>query len=74
MTLAQSIPASWKKIVALDWLPSPIRPWGQKNPRLIAGAATVLLLLLLIVLVRSFGGAAHSELSYFNVKRGDFVV
>src|SRR5262245_28335548 len=74
MTFNESIPGYWKKIATLGWLPAPVRPWGQKNPRLIAAAAAVLLLLVLFILIKSFGNATHSELSYFTVKRGDFVV
>ena len=74
MIRLQTIQPYWQKVAGLDWLPPRIRPWAQKNPRVVAGAATVLLLLLVIALVRSCGGAARSELAYFTVKRGDFVV
>ncbi|HEY6167217.1 MAG TPA: efflux RND transporter periplasmic adaptor subunit [Verrucomicrobiae bacterium] len=74
MISLQTIQPYWQKAASLEWLPSRIRPWAQKNPRLVAGAATVLLLLLVIALVRSCGGSARSELAYFTVKRGDFVV
>ena len=73
MITAQTLPTFWNKIAGLDWLPPRLRPWGQKNPRLVAAIATGLLLVLIMLFARNCSSSASSELTYFTVKRGDFV-
>jgi HlyD family secretion protein len=74
MIHTRSLPLYWHKVATLDWVPARLRPWAQRNPRLVGGAALALALVLAALLVRGCGAAHRAELSYHQVKRGDFVV
>jgi HlyD family secretion protein len=74
MINTRSLPLYWHKVATLDWLPARLRPWVQRNPRLVGGAVLVLALVLVALLVRGCRATGRTELSYHQVKRGDFVV
>jgi HlyD family secretion protein len=74
MTKTQTLNARWLRWTDHNWVPPWFRHWLQKHPKFAMAALALLIAFAVIVVVRWFSPNPAKELSYYTVKRGDFLV